>query len=150
MTPEQHLAALLALAQQPSATQKLYVQTEWTTATTSNHEITRVAFSCPNIPFGYGIHESKMKAILVVVDADAFRAAKELAMPQWQTGPIPEPTGLSVLAVEDHIAGVPILYASDEGCSHAKWYVNSWSMTPNECRLEYTGRWFIQPIILPE
>lgn len=63
-----------------------------------------------------------------------------LEPPQWQTGPIPEPTGFSVLVVElksGALKTIPVCSDQEE---------RYWSQPVNG----YTNnRWYIQPITLP-
>lgn len=71
--------------------------------------------------------------------------------PQWQTGPIPEPTGLAVLVLEA-IYSPFVIYYTDETGSY--WCKSGHSARPEYelayFKNEYTGRWIIQPITLPQ
>ena len=80
-----------------------------------------------------------------------FPIKREDPPPQWQTGEIPEPTGLCVVVIEDELDQPTIIQSE-------KWEDWQWGVcgeleyTPNQMLLKAhtTGRWYIQPIAMPQ
>lgn len=77
-------------------------------------------------------------------------------LPQWQTGPIPEPTGFCIVVLEQEskdLSGHTML-AAVHSFLHKdgtfKWRGHSFYSPNGLVQIGgYTGRWFIQSIILP-
>lgn len=86
-----------------------------------------------------------------------FPIKREVPPPQWQTGEMPEPTGLSVLIVEltyTYKGLQPPMYASAKSLKDDKYF---WEHGYGTCHPNIfakasdfsTGRWYIQQIELP-
>ena len=87
-----------------------------------------------------------------VVEADFRPIRRPIPQPQWQTGTIPEPTELCVVVIEHHDQESPIIIQSIGHNNYWYWdKCGDEELSPNQVLAkEYTtGRWYIQPIILP-
>lgn len=82
-----------------------------------------------------------------------FPIKREVPSPQWQTGEIPEPTGLCIVVMETNVNNGSAIIVQAIPNNQWEWCIwgNS-KMSPNQLRVHAhytTGRWYIQAITLP-
>jgi hypothetical protein len=78
---------------------------------------------------------------------------RPIPQPQWQTGKIPEPTGLCIVVMETNVNNGSAIIIQAIPNDKWEWLGFGYSkMSPNQLRVhaDYTtGRWYMQAITLP-
>lgn len=82
-----------------------------------------------------------------------FPIKREVPQPQWQTGEIPEPTGLCIAILEMRNGNYHFARPYKSGVTKKYTWPSVYGLSiervATHLKEEFTGRWFIQSINLP-